>query len=119
MAEQRVWLVDGHGTVERSYAVSGSKYDNLNAGTYEVYSRDADATAYNSNETMRYMVRFAYGRSAPIGFHSIPALPNGKLVEQRSGLGAPQSDGCIRQWLSDARAMWEFAAVGTKVVVLA
>lgn len=116
---QRVWLVGADGKIERTYLVSGSKFDNLDAGTYQVYSRDLHATAYNSDETMTYMVRFATGRNAPIGFHSIPVLPNGKLVESRSQLGTPQSDGCIRQWLSDARALWTFAPVGTKVVVLA
>ncbi|MGI8699754.1 MAG: L,D-transpeptidase [Nocardioidaceae bacterium] len=119
MSRQRVWLVAGGGTVARTYPVSGSRYDNLRAGTYSVFSRDVRATAYNSNETMRYMVRFAYGRAAPIGFHSIPALANGALVETRSQLGTPRSDGCIRQWITDARALWTFAPVGTTVVVLA
>lgn len=116
---QRVWLVGADGKAARTYLVSGSKFDNLEAGTYQVYSRDLHATAYNSDETMRYMVRFATGRNAAIGFHSIPVLPGGKLVESRSQLGTPQSDGCIREWLSDARALWTFAPVGTPVIVLA
>ncbi|MGH3500547.1 MAG: L,D-transpeptidase, partial [Nocardioidaceae bacterium] len=32
-------------------------------------------------------------------------------------LGTPQSDGCIRQWIKDAKALWGFAPVGTTVVV--
>ena len=119
MSRQRVWLVDAAGRVSRSYPVSGSKYDNLNPGTYSVSSRSAHATAYNSAETMRYMVRFAFGRTAPIGFHSIPVLAGGGLAESRSQLGTPQSDGCIRQWITDAKALWDFAPVGTEVVVLA
>ncbi len=116
---QRVWLVGSDGKVARTYLVSGSKYDNLDLGTYHVNSRSRHATAYNSDETMSYMVRFALGRIAPIGFHSIPAHPDGTLAEARSSLGTPQSDGCIRQWITDARALWEFAPVGTTVVVLA
>ena len=65
------------------------------------------------------MVRFAQGNRAPIGFHAIPVLPNGTRVEARSGLGAPASDGCLRQWITDARALWDFAPDGTTVVVLA
>lgn len=118
-SSQRVWLVTDSGSVARTYPVSGSKYDNLATGTYAVSSRSEHATAYNSNETMRFMVRFAYGRTAPIGFHSIPAHPDGTLAEARSELGTPLSDGCIRQWITDARALWNFAPVGTKVVVLA
>ncbi|MET0468881.1 MAG: hypothetical protein ABWZ87_09075, partial [Aeromicrobium sp.] len=32
--DQRVWLVDGDETVERTYLVSGSRFDNLDPGTY-------------------------------------------------------------------------------------
>lgn len=114
---QRVWLVASDNSVTRTYPVSGSKYDNLDLGTYQVNSRSRHATAYNSDETMQYMVRFAQGRTSPIGFHSIPAFSDGRLVERRSELGTPQSDGCVRQWITDARALWAFAPVGTTVVV--
>lgn len=119
MTAQRVWLVGPAGKVVRSYPVSGSKYHNLSAGSYTVSSKSRFATAYNSDETLNYMVRFAYGRTAPIGFHAIPVLPDGTLAEPRSGLGRPASDGCIRQWITDARALWNFAPVGTRVVVVA
>jgi lipoprotein-anchoring transpeptidase ErfK/SrfK len=66
---------------------------------------------------MRYMVRFAHGPNAAIGFHDIPML-NGHLEETRDDLGTPESHGCIRQWRPDARALWRFAPVGTTVVVV-
>jgi lipoprotein-anchoring transpeptidase ErfK/SrfK len=116
---QRVWLVGANGKVERTYLVSGSKYDNLDPGTYTVSSHSRYATAYNSNETLNYMVRFAFGNTAPIGFHAIPVRSDGTLVEKRSELGQPASDGCVRQWITDARALWLFAPVGTTVVVVA
>ena len=37
----------------------------------------------------------------------------------RAQLGTPQSHGCIRQDMPDAIALWNFAPVGTKVVVVA
>lgn len=114
---QRVWLVAADNSVERTYPVSGSKFHNLDNGTYHVTSRSRHATAYNSAETMSYMVRFAMGRTSPIGFHSIPKMPDGTLVEDRATLGTPQSDGCIRQWISDARALWDFAPDRATVVV--
>jgi lipoprotein-anchoring transpeptidase ErfK/SrfK len=66
--------------------------------------------------TMEYMVRFAHGAHAAIGFHDIPTL-DGKRVQARADLGTPQSHGCIRQWRPDAKALWRFAPVGTSVVV--
>lgn len=117
---QRVWLVNGKGDVKRTYLVSGSKHKGLvKPGQYDVYSMSPRAVSYNSKETMNYMVRFTTGKHSPIGFHDIPARPDGTLVESRSQLGTPQSAGCIRQWTTDAQALWEFAKVGTRVVVTA
>jgi lipoprotein-anchoring transpeptidase ErfK/SrfK len=68
--------------------------------------------------TMQYMVRFAHGQRAAIGFHDIP-VDDGRRLQTRAELGTPQSHGCIRQWRPDAKALWYFAIVGTKVVVTA
>ncbi len=118
MGDQRVWLVRADGSVKRSYLVSGSLYDNLDAGVYEVYSRSEHAAGIDDSGTMRYMVRFAHGDRAAIGFHDIP-VDDGRLVQTRAELGTPLSHGCIRQWRPDARALWRFAPVGTTVVVTA
>jgi hypothetical protein len=122
MAAQRVWLVEesssGQDAVRRTYLVSGSVTDNLEPGTYSVYSKSEQAWGIDDSGTMRYMVRFAHGPRAAIGFHDIPVL-DGAKVQTRSELGTPQSHGCIRQWRPDARALWDFAPVGTEVVVVA
>ncbi len=114
---QRVWLVKADGSVERTYLVSGSIYDNLEPGTYSVYSRSKRAWGVDDSGTMRFMVRFAHGTSAAIGFHDIPVL-DGEKVQPRTDLGAPQSHGCIRQKTPDAKALWDFAPLGTTVVVV-
>ncbi len=121
MADQRVWLVDpeaGQDVVRRTYLVSGSVTDNLKPGTYSVYSKSVDAVGIDDSGTMKYMVRFAHGPNAAIGFHDIPEL-RGDKVQTRAQLGTPQSHGCIRQWRPDAQALWNFAPVGTEVVVVA
>jgi lipoprotein-anchoring transpeptidase ErfK/SrfK len=96
--------------------VSGSLTDNLRPGTYEVWSRSRHAVGIDDSGTMEYMVRFAHGERAAIGFHDIP-VDDGDLVQTRDDLGTPQSHGCIRQWRPDARALRDFAALGTTVVV--
>ena len=118
MHDQRVWLVDADGEVQRTYLVSGSVTDNLHPGSYEVYSKSMDAIGVDDSGTMKYMVRFTHGANAAIGFHDIPVL-DGAKVQTRDELGTPQSHGCIRQWPPDAKALWEFAPVGTSVVVVA
>lgn len=119
MSAQRVWLVRENGTALRSYPVSGSKHDNLSPGHYEVYSTSRHATSYTYVETMEYMVRFTRGENAAIGFHDIPVRPDGEPVQTRAQLGEPLSSGCIRQRQRDAKALWDFAPVGTEVVVIA
>jgi hypothetical protein len=117
ISAQRVWLVGREDRVRRTYLVSGSLTDNLKPGTYEVYSTSRHAIGIDDSGTMEYMVRFTHGKRAAIGFHDIP-VDDGELVQTRAQLGTPQSSGCIRQARPDARALWDFAPVGTKVVVL-
>ncbi len=121
MSDQRVWLVDpgnAEDEVLRTYLVSGSLTNNLGPGTYEVYSHSRRAVGIDDSGVMQYFVRFTRGANAAIGFHSIPTK-DGSALQSRAQLGSPQSHGCIRQALSDAKRLWVFAPVGTKVVVTA
>jgi lipoprotein-anchoring transpeptidase ErfK/SrfK len=118
MSDQRVWLVRTDGSVLRTYLVSGSKADNLDAGRYEVYSRSRHATGYTGTTTMDYMVRFTTGDEAAIGFHDIPEDAQGRPVQGHDELGTATSAGCVRQRTADARKMWAFAPEGTRVVVV-
>jgi lipoprotein-anchoring transpeptidase ErfK/SrfK len=84
-----------------------------------VQSKSRHAGAFDGSGTMEYFVRFATGFSDPIGFHSVPKDNAGDLEQTKSELGTPLSAGCVRQWLPDAIALWDFAPIGTKVVVTA
>lgn len=114
---QRVWVVGARGHVVRSYLVSG-KLDRPGPGRYRVYSRSRHALSYVGSARMQYMIRFAHGRRAAIGFHSIPVGPGGHRVQAVGDLGRPLSAGCVRQRLSDARFLWRWANAGTRVVVV-
>jgi hypothetical protein len=115
---QRTWLVDAAGRVLSTYLVSGSVLDNLDPGSYEVYSRSRWAVGVDDSGVMEYMVRFTRGaRGVPIGFHTIPTR-NGVPLQTTAQLGTPQSHGCIRQRVGDAKRLWRFAEVGTPVVVV-
>lgn len=117
-SEQRVWLVSDSGEVVRTYLVSGSATDNLDPGTYDVFSRSRYAVGIDDSGTMEYFVRFTHGdEGAAIGFHTIP-VDEGERVQTVAQLGTPLSHGCIRQRTSDAIALWDFAPIGTTVVVV-
>jgi lipoprotein-anchoring transpeptidase ErfK/SrfK len=117
-AEQRVWAVDGNGHVIKTHPVSGRLHE-PRAGTYRVFSRSISTYAKtNPSIRWRYMVRFAHGpNGGNIGFHEIPTR-RGSPLQGESQLGQPLSGGCVRQSHAAAVWMWNFAGVGTKVVVL-
>lgn len=119
LSGQQVWLVDEDDTVVRTYLVSGSLYDQLDPGRYEVFSKSRNAISWTGESTMEYMVRFYRSVNSNIGFHDIPvSADTGEEVQTLSELGTPLSDGCIRQDESDAEALYEFASVGTPVIVV-
>jgi hypothetical protein len=116
---QRVWLVNEDEQIERTYLVSGSVYDNLEPGAFNVYSRSEDAWGVDDSGSMKYFVRFTQGDSgAAIGFHDIP-IKDGVPAQTEAQLGTPLSHGCVRQRRSDAIALWKFAPLGTSVIVTA
>ena len=116
VSQQQVWLVDDRpaGHVARSYAVSGRR-NMPRPGTYRVFSKSRHTTS--GSVRMEYMVRFAHGSRLAIGFHSIPVNRNGRPIQTEAELGSFRSSGCVRQSLADAAALWDFAPVGTVVVV--
>ena len=118
-AGQRVWAVDKNNRVIRSWLVSGSKYNNETPGVHEVYSRSEVSTAWNGKAFLPHMIRWLKTDIGAIGFHGIPRhVSDGSRYEKDSELGTRLSGGCTRQADLDADFMWDFAQIGTKVVVL-
>ncbi|MGZ4723266.1 MAG: L,D-transpeptidase [Ilumatobacteraceae bacterium] len=115
--QMRVWIVDGNNVTVRTYRVSG-RFGQPNPGTYQVYSRSSyTCNIDHPNICMRFMVRFAHGpKGDNIGFHEIPK-ENGVPIESDAQLGQALSGGCVRQATADAMFMWDFAGIGTTVVV--
>jgi peptidoglycan hydrolase-like protein with peptidoglycan-binding domain len=116
---QRVWAIDDDGRVVRSWLVSGSKFANETPGTHRVYSKSKITTAWNGKATLRLMVRWLKTKIGAIGFHQIPIRRSNKQVYQtEEELGSRLSGGCQRQAPLDAKFLWDFADIGTRVVVL-
>jgi lipoprotein-anchoring transpeptidase ErfK/SrfK len=118
----RVWAVEEDGTVVKTHRVSG-KEGMPSPGEYTVWSRSLYTySANNPSIRWQYMVRFAWTpRGGNIGFHEIPrdcGKPGCPLMQTEDQLGEALSGGCVRQAQEDAIWMWEWAQLGTKVVVL-
>jgi peptidoglycan hydrolase-like protein with peptidoglycan-binding domain len=118
-AGQRVWAVDGDERIIRSWLISGSKYSNELPGTHEVYSKSDVSTAWNGKAYLPLMVRWLKTDIGAIGFHSIPLhVEDRSPYQTEAELGTRLSGGCQRQAPRDAQFLWDFADIGTKVVVI-
>jgi lipoprotein-anchoring transpeptidase ErfK/SrfK len=117
-SKMRVWIIEDGNRLVRTYLVSG-RLDQPLTGSYSVYSRSSYTCNINHpNVCMRWMVRFAKGTNGDnIGFHEIPRK-DGVPIQTESQLGMALSSGCVRQSTADAWFMWNWAYVGTRVVVV-
>ncbi|WP_030861055.1 hypothetical protein [Streptomyces sp. NRRL S-37] len=109
LGRDRVWLVEESGRVRRTYGVSPSTVD-PEPGTYRVTSRSAAVTG-SDGVPVEHVVRFASVEGTAIGFS---AAVDGSAPR----LDPEQRTGGIRETRADGEAMWGFATIGRKVVVV-
>lgn len=114
--EQRVWLVEGSGELAKTHQVSGRR-GIPGVGRYHVYSMSRYAWAPYDGITMEFMVRFARGEW-PYGFHSIPVKPGDVPMQVPAQLGTFRSGGCVRQLWDDAEAVFNWAEIGDRVLLI-
>ena len=116
--QQRVWVINADNEVIRTFPVSGM-LGQPGKGTFNVFSKSP--TSYSpeyAGVTFRFMTRFAIGRNGGnIGFHEIP-IRNNKPMQTVEELGAFKGSGCLRSSTQDAIFIYQWAKIGTKVVVV-
>jgi hypothetical protein len=114
---QHVWIVNVLGKVIRDFPVTGRRDWPLK-GRYSVFSKSPWSTSTVYHVDWRYMVRFAHGHSADIGFHSIPTRDGVPIQSVRSLGRALGLGGCVRSADANAAYIYRWAGIGTKVIVL-
>ena len=116
---QRMWLIEADGTLFDTYPVSG-RATSPAVGAYSVFSKSQYSSSPRTPVTMRHMVRFVKGITGlDIGFHSIPRTYAGLPIQTVADLGQPRSAGCVRQDDTKAQQLFDWAPIGTPVVVIA
>ena len=114
---QWVWAIDKDETVVRSMPVSGRRGVPA-AGTYKVTSQSTWSYSLDfEGVDFRWMTRFAKGPAGGnIGFHEIPRK-DGKAMQTEAQLGSFAGSGCIRMTTMDVKFLYQWAKLGTPVVV--
>lgn len=114
-SQMRMWLVEDGEQVVGSWKVTGRR-GLPKVGTYRVYSKSR--WARRGKLRWEFMVRFARGRRLAIGMHSIPFTRRGPIQSEES-LGTGVSGGCVRMARANAELVWNWAPIGTVVMVRA
>lgn len=109
LGQDRVWLVDARERVRRVFRVVPGAVDPA-PGRYVVTSRSLRGTGADG-AAIEHVVRFAKVRGVVVGFS---ASRDGGPV---AGSPAPGTGG-IREARPDGAAMWGFAELGARVVVV-
>jgi lipoprotein-anchoring transpeptidase ErfK/SrfK len=114
---QWVWAIDKDENVVRSMPVSGRRGVPA-AGTYKVTSQSTWSYSLDfEGVDFRWMTRFAKGPAGGnIGFHEIPRK-DGKAMQTEAQLGSFAGSGCIRMTTMDVKFLYQWAKLGTPVVV--
>lgn len=115
---QWVWIVDAKNEVVRAMPVSGLR-GVPTVGTYKVNSQSLRSYSLDFKDVwFNNMTRFAFGpNGGNIGFHEIPTKYS-KPLQTVDQLGSFQGSGCIRMAIEDAKLMYNFAKLGTTIVVV-
>jgi hypothetical protein len=117
-AQQRVWLVEASGRASHSFLVSG-RQGVPRPGTYHVFSKSLMSSAHGGDLLLPKMTRFAWGTTLAIGFHGIPLrASDGSPIQTEEELGQFRSAGCVRMAQSAIDVLWDWAPIGTTVVVV-
>lgn len=109
LAKKRVWLVAKNGEVERTYKVWPSTVS-PDPGRYQVTSRAAHVTG-SDGTAVENVVRFAVKDGTSIGFSAA-------VDGSKPKLDPAEKTGGVREKRADGHAMWLFAPIKTKVIVV-
>jgi L,D-transpeptidase catalytic domain len=115
-AQQRIWLVEANGQVSQSFLVSG-KHGLPAVGTYHVFAKFAlepDGSLF-----LPWTLKFdPLPSGGVVNIHGIPLNRAMQPIEPDFLLGTPESHGCVRLSQVNAEFVYNWAPLGTTVVVL-
>lgn len=83
-------------------------------GEFKVHNKNPRAWSRTYGLYMPYWMAFV--PSGKYGIHELPEWPGG-YKEGANHLGTPVSHGCVRLGVGSAKAVYEWAEVGTPIVI--
>jgi len=116
ISEQHLYAYQG-GALAYSFIVStGKPGAGTRTGTFRVLDKYPNAYASTWSLQMPYWMGIYWAGSLENGIHALPILSNGQRLWE-GYLGTPVSFGCIILGTWEARTLYEWAEIGTPVVI--
>lgn len=102
------------GIVLNSFRVSTGKNNSTPRGTFSIRNKTPKAWSRVAKLWMPYWM--AYSVDGRLGLHELPYWPGGKR-EGEASLGKPVSGGCVRLGVGVAKKLYDWAEIGTTVII--
>lgn len=112
LSTQRLRLYQGGIAVAEYLISSGRAGMGTPTGTFSVLSKELNHWSTQYSLYMPYAMKFYNGYY----IHELPYWPGG-YREGESHLGIPVSHGCVRLGIGAAAAVYNFADIGTKIII--
>ncbi|MGW2043859.1 hypothetical protein ACWCPF_01580 [Streptomyces sp. NPDC001858] len=109
LGRDRVWLVGSNDEVKHTFKVTPGSVDPL-PGSYDVSSRSGAVTGTDGTP-IEHVVRFTTVDGVTIGFS---AALDGSMPAADPAV----KTGGIRETVADGNAMWDFATIGQRIIVI-
>jgi len=116
LSDQHLYAYQGETPVYSFVASTGMPGAATRTGTFRVLDKIPNAYASTWNLQMPHWLGIYWAGSTENGIHALPILSNGQRL-WAGYLGTPVSYGCVVLGIQEARALYEWAEIGTPVTV--
>ncbi len=108
-------------TLVKTYRVSTGKDYPTPVGTFKILNKTGLGFSKIYNVWMPYWMAFEFSKElhAYFGIHELPYFYSGnhKIMRPREFIGAPNTGGCVALDVGDSKEVYQFADIGTPVVI--
>ncbi|HDN79066.1 MAG TPA: murein L,D-transpeptidase, partial [Chloroflexi bacterium] len=116
ISQQRLYAWEGDKLLYNFVCSTGAPGSPTKPGNYRVISKIPMAYSYRWNLKMPYWLGIYRVGNLENGIHALPILSNGQTLWE-GYLGRPVSFGCIILGTDEARILYEWAEIGTPVII--
>jgi len=120
ISQQKLFAFE-NGMLVYTYRVSTGKDYPTPIGEFSIQNKNGLAYSQIYNVWMPYWMGFTYSAeiNASFGIHELPYYYSGenKIHRPNKFIGAPNTGGCVALDIGDAKSVYEFADIGTPVII--